>query len=231
MKHLLIISSMIVIASCNNNVKSKEERQAGSYKTTGSIERNDAALDSLLDQDSKIEIIAEGFDWCEGPLWIEKQNMLIFSDVPANTIYKWTAGKGKEVYLSPSGYTEERKRGGETGSNGLLLDPNDNLVLCQHGNRQMARMDAAIDQPKPNFIPLARGYKGKRFNSPNDGDYNSLDELFFTDPPYRLEKQGDDDEKKELPYNGVYKIKTNYETRYMNQGIAINFVKAYPKQN
>ena len=202
---------MIVIASCNNNVKSKEERQAGSYKTTGSIERIDAALDSLLDQDSKIEIIAEGFDWCEGPLWIEKQNMLIFSDVPANTIYKWTAGKGKEVYLSPSGYTEERKRGGETGSNGLLLDPNGNLVLCQHGNRQMARMDAAIDHPKPNFIPLATGYKGKRFNSPNDGDYNSQDELFFTDPPYGLETQGDDDAKKELPYNGVYKLKTNSE--------------------
>ncbi|MFN3665842.1 MAG: SMP-30/gluconolactonase/LRE family protein, partial [Sediminibacterium sp.] len=75
------------------------------YKTTGSIERLNSSLDKVIDIESKAEIIAEGFDWSEGPLWIAKYNMLLFSDVPKNTIYKWTAAKGTEVYLTPSGFS------------------------------------------------------------------------------------------------------------------------------
>jgi gluconolactonase len=196
----------VAIFSCSNQEKTKSM-----YKTTGTIERIDPALDSIIDVDAVAEIIAEGFKWSEGTLWIEKENMLLFSDVPTNTIYKWTEAKGKEIYLTPSGYTGTIKRGGETGSNGLLLDPNGNLVLCQHGNRQMARMDAPINQPAPKFITLADKYQGKRFSSPNDAVYNSAGELFFTDPPYGLESQSDNDPKKELPFNGVYKVKANGE--------------------
>src|SRR5256885_3183421 len=105
------------------------------YKTTGSIERADAALDAIISKDAKIEIIAEGFQWSEGPLWIEPAKMLLFSDVPANTIYKWTEQKGTEVYLKPSGYTSTVQRGGETGSNGLTLNKEGKLILCQQGNR------------------------------------------------------------------------------------------------
>ncbi|HEY2722346.1 MAG TPA: SMP-30/gluconolactonase/LRE family protein [Chitinophagaceae bacterium] len=178
------------------------------YKTTGTIERIDPALDQILSKDAKVEIIAEGFDWSEGPVWIQPGNMLLFSDVPQNIIYKWTEQKGKEIYLTPSGYTDSLKRSGEMGSNGLVLDPNGQLVLCQHGNRQMARMNAPINAPQPKFISVANNYQGKKFNSPNDAVYSKLGELFFTDPPYGLEKRMDDP-KKEISFQGVYKVKKN----------------------
>lgn len=182
------------------------------YKTIGSVEKFDPSLDNIISSNAKIEIIAEGFEWSEGPLWIEKQNMLLFSDVPMNTVYKWTEAKGKEVYLKPSGYTGTEPPGvKEPGSNGLTLDPSGNLVLCQHGDRQMGRMDAPLDKPEAKFISLANKYNGKRFSSPNDAVFNSAGELFFTDPPYGLGTQDDTDPKKEIPYNGVYKVKTNGE--------------------
>lgn len=209
MKFLLIICFGALLSACNNS-DNKTEPMAEKYKTTGTIERIDPALDAIIDTAAKAEIIATGMNWSEGPLWIEKHNMLLFSDVPRDTIFKWTEENGKEVYLTPSGYTDSIPRGGEMGSNGLTLDANGNLVLCQCGNRQMARMDAALDNPKPNYITLAGRYDGKRFNSPNDAVYNSKGELFFTDPPYGLEKQMDDP-KKEIPFQGVYKVKTTGE--------------------
>ena len=207
MKQIVIILAIVTLLSCSNT----EQQNQSAFKTTGTIERIDPALDSIVDKDAVAEIIAEGFEWSEGPLWIEKESMLLFSDVPKNTIYKWTEAKGTEVYLTPSGYTDTIKRGGETGSNGLLLDANGDLVLCQHGNRQMARMEAPINEPQPKFIPLATMFQGKRFSSPNDAVYNKAGELFFTDPPYGLETQSDNDPKKELPFNGVYKLKQNFE--------------------
>jgi gluconolactonase len=129
-----------------------------------------------------------------------------------NTIYKWTEAKGKEVYLKPSGYTgTEPSLCKEPGSNGLTFDKNGDLVLCQHGDRQLARMDAPLDKPEAKFITLAAKYNGKRFSSPNDAVYNSAGELFFTDPPYGLQTQDDSDAKKEISFNGVYKVKTNGE--------------------
>ncbi|HEX2627969.1 MAG TPA: SMP-30/gluconolactonase/LRE family protein, partial [Chitinophagaceae bacterium] len=96
--------------------------------TIGSIERIDPALDAIISKDALPEIIAEGMEWSEGPLWVENEKMLLFSDVPRNVIFKWTEKNGKEVYLEPSGYTDTAKRGGEMGSNGLLLDTNGKLV-------------------------------------------------------------------------------------------------------
>lgn len=180
------------------------------YPLTGDIERIDAALDSIIMQGTKPEIIADGMEWSEGPLWIEKEQMLLFSDVPKNVVYKWTEAHGKEIYLSPSGYTDTVKRGGETGSNGLTLDNNGRLILTQCGNRQIARMDAPLSSPAAKFIALANNYDGKKFNSPNDVICNSKGELFFTDPPYGLEFYMKDP-KKETPYQGVYKIKASGE--------------------
>jgi gluconolactonase len=205
---LFILLTTSAMLSCNNIPGTKATSMK--YKTIGTIERTDSALDSIIAPGAKVEIIAEGFDWCEGPLWIESEKMLLFSDVPQNIVYKWTEEKGKEIYLTPSGYTDSIKRPGEMGSNGLLLDPAGHLVLCQHGNRQMARMNAALTDPKPEFISIANNYKGKKFNSPNDAVYNSNGELFFTDPPYGLEKLLDDP-KKEIPFQGVYKVKKNGE--------------------
>jgi gluconolactonase len=179
------------------------------YKTIGVIERNDPSIDKIISNDAKAEIIAEGFDWSEGPLWVEKYKMLLFSDVPKNTIYKWTLENGKEVFLKPSGYTSEVERGGEMGSNGLLCDKEGHLVMCQHGDRRMARMDAPLDKPEPNFVTLASKYDGKRISSPNDACYNRKGELFFTDPPYGLPGRNDNDPTKETKWNGVYKVKAN----------------------
>lgn len=206
MRNFIALLFLTLIVSCNNNSENKTQPVEEKYKTIGILERTDPSLDNIISKDAKTEIIAEGFDWSEGPLWIEKHKMLLFSDVPKNTIYKWTEKNGKEVYLTPSGYTSTIKRGGETGSNGLTLDKEGNLVLCQHGDRRMARMDAPLDKPEPKFITLADKYDGKRFSSPNDAVFNNAGELFFTDPPYGLEKQADDP-KKETVWNGVYKVK------------------------
>ena len=180
------------------------------YRITGELERKDAALDAIISPTAKAEIIAEGLDWSEGALWLEKYKMLLFSDVPQNIVYKWTEAKGKEIYLTPSGYTDSAKRGGEMGSNGLLVDKNGKLVLCQHGNRQMARMNNSINDPQSSFTTIAGMYDGKRFNSPNDATFNKKGELFFTDPPYGLEKQANDPSK-ETTWNGVYKVKKSGE--------------------
>lgn len=206
MPRLFAILSLSILMICCNNNTSEKSGSATKYKTIGSIERFDRALDDIIDTGTKAEIIAEGFDWSEGPVWIESQHALLFSDVPQNIVYKWTEEKGKEVYLTPSGYTDSVKRGGEMGSNGLLLDPSGNLVLCQHGNRQVARMDAPMNDPKSKFIAIANNYQGKKFNSPNDAVYNNNGELFFTDPPYGLEKQLEDP-RKEISFQGVYEVK------------------------
>lgn len=175
------------------------------YKTIGTIERVDPALDSIISKDVKIEIIADSFAWSEGPLWIDDKKMLLFSDIPNNTVYKWTEKKGKEIYLKPSGYSGTTPRGGEIGSNGLLLNKQGHLVLCQHGDRRMALMVADIDTPYASYKTIAGSYKEKKFNSPNDAVYRSNGDLFFTDPPYGLEKNMNDP-LKELPFQGVYKV-------------------------
>jgi gluconolactonase len=168
------------------------------------IERHDPALDKLIDPASKIEVLAQGHDWTEGPLWIKRGGYLLFSDIPKNSIYRWKEGEGEKLYLQPSGYTGKAPRGGETGSNGLTLDREGRLVMCQHGDRRLARMEAPLDNPKPEFTPLAVRYEGKRFNSPNDAVFRSNGDLYFTDPAYGLEKQWEDPAR-EIPYAGVYR--------------------------
>jgi gluconolactonase len=195
---LLIIPAFFILIIAGYGCKSQPER-------IGYVERSDAALDDIIDEHAEVKIIADGFEWTEGPLWLEKENMLLFCDIPANTIYKWTESKGKEVYLTPSGYTSNVKRGGEIGSNGLLLDNQGRLILCQHGDRRIARMNAPLSSPKPDFITLADRYNGKRFDSPNDAVISSNGDIYFTDPPYGLEKNAED-KNKEAPYQGVYKL-------------------------
>ncbi len=168
---------------------------------TGSIERIDPSLDDIISTGAVVEMIAEGFEWSEGPLWIEKQNMLLFTDVPKNTIYKWTEEKGAEVYLTPSGYTSPGSIGKEPGANGLALNDKGELLLCQHGDRIVARMNTAIEQPSASFTSIASVYQDKLFNSPNDLTLYKGD-VYFTDPPYGLAA----DSLQEIPFLGVYKV-------------------------
>jgi len=169
------------------------------------IERWDDRLDAVVGSAIQLEVLAEGMDWTEGPLWIEEHQMLLFCDIPPNRIYRWTEEGGTELYLTPSGYTQDTPRGGEVGSNGLLLDPDGHLVLCQHGDRRMAKMDAPLAAPKPAYVTLVDNYQGKKLNSPNDAVYRSNGDLYFTDPPYGLEKNVNDP-LKEIPFQGVYRL-------------------------
>lgn len=203
MKYYLLSIVLCVVLSCNNSEQKKE-----GARTMGTIIRIDPALDSIVSPAAKAEVIADSFEWSEGPLWVEKENMLLFSDVPKNTVYKWTETRGKETYLKPSGYTGSVPSVcKEPGSNGLLFDANGNLILCQHGDRRVAKMEAPVAAPAPRFTSLADKYNNRRFSSPNDAVYNTEGELFFTDPPYGLFTQDDNDPKKEIPVNGVYKVK------------------------
>ncbi len=172
------------------------------------VQSIDPAFDKLVSKDAKAEILADGFMWSEGPVWVEKHKMLLFSDVRKNIIYKWTQEKGKEEYLNPSGYTGTIPRGGELGSNGLGLSNDGKLVICQDGNRQVVIMDAPLDKPEPKFKALATNYNGLKFDSPNDLAFMSNGDIYFTDPPYGLEKNVADP-LKEAKYQGVYRISKN----------------------
>lgn len=207
MKRLIALSWILVTFSCSENKSSdrSEVKAELNYQSIGHIERLDSALSDLISPDAKIEILASGFDWSEGPLWLEDQQALIFSDVPQNKIWKWTEKDSLSLYLEPSGFMGDIEGMREPGSNGLVLDPEGNLVLCQHGERRIAKMKASLDSPKPEYEVLASEFEGKRFNSPNDLIYNSKGQLFFTDPPYGL----DDFNPKELDFQGVYRLETN----------------------
>jgi gluconolactonase len=171
----------------------------------GTFEPLHEAFEKIVSADASIEVIAEGYTWSEGPLWIESQKMLLFSDVPANTVYRWRQETGTvDAYLAPAGYTGAGTYSAEPGANGLLLDDGGNLILCQHGNRQLARMASGLAEPRPEFAELATHYNGRRFNSPNDVAL-SQGSFFFTDPPYGL-PNGEADSSRELPFQGVFQL-------------------------
>ena len=165
-----------------------------------SIERLDPRFDRLVPRDVKVEPIADGLDWVEGPVWRQRAGDLLFSNIPKNAVMRWHAKDGLSVFLQPSGYTGEAPfTGPEPGSNGLTVDADGNLVLCQHGDRRVTRI--AQDGSK---TVLAERFEGKRFNSPNDLVFAADGALYFTDPPYGLPKTFDDPAK-ELPFQGVYR--------------------------
>ena len=168
------------------------------------VERLDPALDRLVDANAPVEVLASGYDWSEGPVWVRNGGFLLFSDVPTNDIFRWKEGEGARPWLKPSGYTSSAPRGGEIGSNGLTLDAEGRLVIAQHGDRRVARMDAPLTAPQPKFTTLADRYEGARFNSPNDLVFNRAGDLFFTDPAYGMEKQWSDPGR-EMAYAGVFR--------------------------
>lgn len=207
--HLLLPIIVLGVFSCNENKPTVQEYNTlTTADTLTNVEVLDAEVETLVDKNGKAEILGEGFIWSEGPCWLKDQQKLIFSDAPQNTIFSWTAKDSIQVYLKPSGYTSDVPRGGEVGSNGLIVNKNGNLVLCQHGDRRIAEMLAPLDSPKAEFKTLAGKYDGKRFSSPNDVFADSKGNYYFTDPPYGLEKQ-DKDSTKETKVEGVYRIRAN----------------------
>ncbi len=181
-------------------------------RTTGQIERLDPRLDALMDPAAPIEVLAEGFDWSEGPVWLAEPGYVVFSDVPQNTVFKWTPAEGLTTWLTPSGYTDGPPRGGETGSNGLAVDAEGRLLLCQHGDRRVARLSDALPSSgpvkDPSYETIADKWDGKRFNSPNDLAVHSSGAIYFTDPPYGLVKNWDDPAK-ETDFQGVFRVSSD----------------------
>jgi gluconolactonase len=178
------------------------------------IARINPLLDDIVPLDSKMEKVAGNFGFLEGPVWSRKAGYLLFSDIPANVIYKFNPSDGKLSIAVPySGFSGGDSTGvgmqmsnGSAmvillGSNGITFDPQGRMVYCAHGDHQVVRIE-----PDGRRTVLASQFEGKRLNSPNDLVYKSDGALYFTDPPAGL-REGDKDSKKELPYNGVFLLK------------------------
>lgn len=168
------------------------------------VDRLDAAAaDRIIPKDAKLEKVATGFTWTEGPIWV--QGHLFFADITSNSVREWTPGAGVQIFDQPSGYQGTAPYGGpEPGSNGMTLDARGRLTAAGHAQRDVFRFESVF--PKGPVTVLADEYQGKRLNSPNDLVYKSDSSLYFTDPPYGLRTQGDNDKEKQLKVNGVYRI-------------------------
>jgi gluconolactonase len=196
----LILPGLLLAASMATTVGGTSQAPTGPAGPVG----KDPRFDTLVPPTAKLERLADGFRWSEGPVWNRKTGALLFSDVPNNVVHRWREGEGLSEFLRPSGYTgSETFTGREPGSNGLTFDAKGRLVLCQHGDRRVARMDAP-----GRFTTLADRYEGKRLNSPNDLAYKSNGDLYFTDPPYGLPETFKDP-RRELDFNGVYRLAAN----------------------
>ena len=189
-------------ATTSGSGASKAGSVASAFPSYGSIQRLDPALDALLAPDAHMEKLSEGFNWSEGPTWLRGERALVFSDVPENRVYRWSEKDGLSVYLEPSGYTGDQIKFREQGSNGLTTDQQGHLVLCQHGDRQIATLVRRVGVTGT-YAPLVSRFGPRRFNSPNDLVFSRKGGLYFTDPPYGLNGL-DASPLKELMFNGVY---------------------------
>jgi len=161
----------------------------------------DPRFERLVPKGTAVERIANGFTWVEGPAWDGRTKRLLFTDIPNNVVYAWSESEGVRVFLQPSGYSgREPFTGPEPGANGLAFDREGRLLLCQHGDRRIARLE-----PDGRLVPVADRYDGKRLNSPNDVFVAPGGDLYFTDPPFGLPKQFDDPGQ-ELGFTGVYRV-------------------------
>lgn len=170
------------------------------------IERFDPRLDALIPPGAQLERLASGYEWAEGVVWDRVNRAVYFSDTYTNRVYRWKEGEGASVFLEPSGYTgTEPFRGREPGSNGLAIDAQGRLILCQHGDRRIVRREH-----DGSFTVLAERYQGQRLNSPNDLVIAANGDIYFTDPPYGL-PGGFNSTEKELPHNGIYRLSASGE--------------------
>ena len=169
------------------------------------IQRLDPSLDQLIAPKARLERIATGFNkWTEGPVWTN-DGRLLFAEIPANNIDEWVPGQGVHVFMHPSGYEGSAPfKGPEPGSNGMTIDADGRVTVAGHARRNVWRLESL--SPNAKITVLADLYQGKKLNSPNDVVYKSDGSLYFTDPPYGLPTQSDNDPAKELQINGVYRV-------------------------
>ncbi len=155
----------------------------------------------LIPERPDLTVVVDGYRWLEGPIWHPGRRELLFSSIPDNAIVSWDPRAGERVWLDRSGYTgAEPFTGPEPGSNGLALDPEGRVVVCQHGDRRIVRLDE-----RGRMQTLVSHYEGKRLNSPNDAVFAGNGDLYFTDPPFGLPATYEDPAK-ELSFSGVYRL-------------------------
>ena len=219
MKKYILSFFLLSILSCVNNTNQENYTRL----TRGNVQIFDESAKIFVNEDSRIELLADSLFLSEGPLWIERLNSLIFTQVASNKVFKWNENDGLSVYLDPSGYTGivPAEPDGLVGSNGMVLNSNGDLILAQHGDRRVAKL-IDWDNETPEFETLASGYNDKLFNSPNDLVYADNGDLYFTDPPYGfgLEKLLTS-ELKEQPINGVYKLTKSGEVVLLVEDILL----------
>jgi gluconolactonase len=188
----------------------------GQTAGVGKIVRLDPALDKLVPPGAKIEKVHDGFRFIEGPVWVKSGGYLLFSDLMANAIMKWTPDGKVSVYRSNI-YAGPFPDGVQIGSNGLTLDPQGRIVAAEHGNRRVTRIEK-----DGSVIVLADRYQGKRLNSPNDVVGKRNGDIYFTDPTglYRTYPDGPDKPKAELDFNGVYRVTTPGKPELLTKEVA-----------
>jgi len=193
----------------------------------GGVRRIRPELDALVAADAKVEQLGDGFIWAEGPCWVRGQRFLLFSDVPGDTMYKWTPGEGVRPYLHPSGYagppTDTIREGG---SNGLTYDYSGAVILCDSGNRCVSRFNPLSKRR----TVLVDHYQGKRFNSPNDAIVHRNGAIYFTDPPYGLAGI-QDSPLREMNFAGVYRLDPHGAITLLDDSMAFpNGISLSPDQ-
>ena len=197
-----------VLAVANACAAQAAESGLGEQPTVGSIQRLDPRLDQVVAPDAKIEVLGMGYEWAEGPVWVKgggavegvDADSLLFSDVSRNRIHRWRPGTLVTVFMDPSGFTGPGVSGSDRGSNGLTADREGRLILCEHGDRRVARLERGGGKRT-----LADSWEGKRFNSPNDATVHSSGAIYFTDPPYGLPRQMEDPHR-EIDFCGIYRL-------------------------
>ncbi len=223
MRNTLYIATALLLAGCNPNSSTSVEDTAiiaDVNKTTGQIEILAPKALNFIDENAQITIHGNGYKWTEGPVWIDDKSgdYLLFSDIPNNTIIKYQPNIGTSLYLEKSGATALYDGDYSQGSNGLLLNQENKLVLMQQGDRRVAVMNSPLSAPSNNFDTLASHYQKLRLNSPNDAVFHSDGSLYFTDPPYGL-ADGIKDKRKELNHQGIYRLSKTGELTLLDDTV------------
>ncbi len=224
MRHVSLLVACALVAGPLAALTPGEEKRP--RETLGTIERKDPRFDKLIAPGAVLEKLVDGHDWTEGPVWVKEGGYLLFSDIPRNSVYKLTPDGHESLFLKPSGYTGSATNLQEPGSNGLLIDPEGRLVLMEHGDRRVGR----LEKDGKTRTVLADRWDGKRLNSPNDGVFKSDGDLYFTDPPYGRMIKGKGASEfpgVELDYCGVYRLtkdgKLSLLTKEMSKPNGITF--------
>ena len=209
LRNAVVIGAVLLAAACGASEPEAPIEEATvappeSAAVIGAIERLDPRIDDLIPADATIEKLADGFTFIEGPVWDRQNARLLFSDVRGNEIYQWSEADGASTFLDPV-FEGDRTGKRSISSNGLTLDAEGRLIICEHGHRRISRLEADGTRSV-----VVERYEGGQLNSPNDAVYGSDGSLYFTDPPYGLEGLEESPDR-ELDFNGIYRLSSSGE--------------------